>query len=159
MAPSFAIELPIKRQSFSFLQPWPKRLVTAAAWGGLAWLLGPLALKGLLISGLGGAMALQTFSDWQTKRCRQRLVKTLPRGTGTTVFPQVDRFHPLGYGYEELDLSLARLSKICQVHHDGAGSIRRIDLTTPRPESEITSRFRHEAETQTLTPQWSALGQ
>ena len=130
--------LVIREPSFSFLQPWPKRLVTAAAWGGLAWLLGPLALKGLLISGLGGAMALQRFSFWQSQR-RHQVAANLPGAMGTTAIAPSDPFHPLAYGLEELDLSLARLSKICQVHHDGAGSIHRIELGSVRQAGEPIS--------------------
>lgn len=122
----------LNKQSFAFLQPWPKRLVTAAAWGGLAWLLGPLALKSLLISGLGGAMALRSFGYWQSQRWRPRVVASLPRLRGTTVNRQAMPLQPSAYGLQELDLSLARQYKICQVHHDDAGSIRRIDLTMPQ---------------------------
>ncbi len=114
-------------------RPWrhglPQRLITAGAWGGTAWLLGPLALKGLLVAGLGGALGLPLLE-------RHLAQRSAAAGLGVSAAPPPPGELPRqqlaeAFGLPEVELFRARHARICRVEHDGEGRIRAISLPGP----------------------------
>ncbi len=127
-----------RRRGLGWHHGLPQRLVTAGAWGGTGWLLGPLALKGLLIASLGGALGLPLLERMLTRRGVPASPLVPSRvGTTATANPQpwpggLPRLQLAeAFGLPEVDLFRARHARICTVDHDDEGRIRAIRLPGP----------------------------
>jgi hypothetical protein len=76
-------------------------------------------------------MALQTVLHWQVER---RSRHSIERGPGAFAKPANTpprSIVPMASGAMQLDWSMARQSKICQIHHDEFGQIIQIDILNP----------------------------